>query len=51
MMNETPDFNGGRVRIYPHYMHFSYMRYIENRIRESFELMGSPINLVLRKRK
>lgn len=69
MMNESPDFNGGRVRIYyaqqvaskpltialfvndPHFMHFSYMRYIENRIRESFELMGSPINLVLRKRK
>ena len=68
-MNESPDFNGGRVRIYyaqqvaskpltialfvndPHFMHFSYMRYIENRIRESFELMGSPINLVLRKRK
>ena len=67
MMNESPDFNGGRVRIYyaqqvaskpltialfvndPHFMHFSYMRYIENRIRESFELMGSPINLVLRK--
>ena len=69
MMNETPEFNGGRCRIYyaqqvsskpltialfvnePTWMHFSYMRYIENRIRESFELTGSPINLVLRKRK
>jgi len=69
MMNETPDFNGGRCRIYyaqqvstkpltialfvnePTWMHFSYLRYIENRIRDSFELIGSPINLVLRKRK
>lgn len=69
MMNETPDFNGGRCRIYyaqqvsskpltialfvnePTWMHFSYMRYIENRIRNSFELIGSPINLVLRRRK
>lgn len=69
MMNETPNFNGGRCRIYyaqqvsskpltialfvnePSWMHFSYMRYLENRIRDSFELTGSPINLVLRKRK
>lgn len=69
MMNETPNFNGGRCRIYyaqqvsskpltialfvnePSWMHFSYMRYLENRIRDSFELIGSPINLVLRKRK
>lgn len=69
LMNETPDFNGGRVRIYyaqqvgikplsialfvnePKWMHFSYMRYLENRIRDSFELTGSPINLILRKRK
>ena len=69
MMNETPDFNGGRVKIYyaqqvgtkpmtialfvnePKWMHFSYLRYIENKIRDSFELEGSPINLVLRKRK
>lgn len=69
MMNDTPNFNGGRCRIYyaqqvsskpltialfvndPNWMHFSYMRYLENRIRESFELIGSPINLVLRKRK
>ncbi len=69
MMNETPNFNGGRVRIYyaqqvgskplsialfvnePAWMHFSYLRYIENKIRDSFELKGSPINLLLRKRK
>lgn len=69
MMNESPDFNGGRCRIYyaqqvnnkpmtialfvndPKWMHFSYLRYIENRIRESFELEGSPINLILRKKK
>lgn len=69
LMNETPYFNGGRVRIYyaqqvsskplsialfvndPSFMHFSYMRYIENKIRDSFELIGSPINLLLRKRK
>ncbi len=35
----------------PEWMHFSYLRYIENKIRESFELIGSPINLILRKRK
>jgi len=68
-MNESPDFNGGRIRIYyaqqvssapltialfvnnPKWMHFSYQRYIENKIRESFELIGSPINFVLRKRR
>lgn len=68
MMNETPNFNGGRIKIYyaqqvdtkpltialfvndPNWMHFSYMRYLENQIRNSFELVGSPINLILRKR-
>ncbi|MDY2727527.1 MAG: ribosome biogenesis GTPase Der [Candidatus Onthovivens sp.] len=68
-MNETPNFNGGRCKIYfaqqvgnkpvsialfcnePTWMHFSYLRYIENNIRESFELIGSPINLICRKRK
>lgn len=35
----------------PNYMHFSYLRYIENQIRDSFCLIGSPINLILRKRK
>ncbi len=69
LMNETPNFNGGRCKIYyaqqvgtkpvsialfcndPNWMHFSYLRYIENNIRESFELVGSPINLICRKRR
>jgi GTP-binding protein len=68
VMNEAPDFNGGRLRIYfanqtecepptivmfvnkPRYAHFSYMRYIENRLRESFALDGTPINIILRER-
>ncbi len=67
-MNEAPDFNGGRLKIYfvnqanscpptfvlfvnnPKYAHFSYLRYIENRLRESFNLSGTPIDIVLRKR-
>jgi len=32
------------------YMHFSYLRYIENRIRESFEFSGCPIKFILRKK-
>lgn len=69
LMNETPNFNGGRCKVYyaqqvgtkpvsialfcndPNWMHFSYLRYIENNIRESFELVGSPINLICRKRR
>ncbi len=31
-------------------MHFSYKRYLENRIRERFDFQGTPINLVLRNR-
>ena len=68
MMNEAPDFNGGRLKIYfvnqanscpptfvlfvnrPKYAHFSYLRYIENRLRDSFNLDGTPIELVLRER-
>ncbi len=67
-MNEAPDFNGGRLKIYfanqantcpptfvlfvnkPKYAHFSYMRYIENRLRDSFNLDGTPIEIVLRER-
>ncbi len=30
--------------------HFSYQRYIENRIRESFGLEGTPIRLIIRER-
>lgn len=35
----------------PNYMHFSYERYLENRIRNAFVLEGSPIVFVLRERK
>lgn len=69
IMNPTPIFNGGRLKIYfasqvstcpptfilsvnnPEYMHFSYERYIENRLRDSFEFTGSPIKIVCRARK
>jgi len=34
----------------PELMHFSYMRYLENQIREAFGFDGTPINLTLRKR-
>jgi len=30
--------------------HFSYQRYIENQIRESFELDGTPVRIVVRER-
>lgn len=32
------------------YMHFSYQRYIENKLREAFELEGTPIKIILRKK-
>jgi GTP-binding protein len=35
---------------YPESIHFSYRRYLENRIRKEFDFGGSPIKLVLRKR-
>ncbi|MFA5036540.1 MAG: ribosome biogenesis GTPase Der [Candidatus Izemoplasmatales bacterium] len=31
-------------------LHFSYYRYLENRIRERFDFEGTPIKLILRKR-
>ncbi len=31
-------------------MHFSYKRYLENRLRERFDFLGTPLNLVLRNR-
>ena len=67
-MNEAPNFQGGRCKIYyaqqvgikppsivlfannPKWMHFSYLRYIENRLRDSFDFDGTPINFVLRKK-
>jgi GTP-binding protein len=69
IMNPTPHFNGGRLKIYyanqvdvkpptfvffvnePDFMHFSYKRYLENRLRETFHFEGSPINIITRIRK
>lgn len=34
----------------PEWAHFSYLRYIENRIRETYDFEGTPIRFVLRKR-
>lgn len=66
--NPTPDFNGGRLKIFyanqvstnppviilfvnnPAYMHFSYQRYLENRIRERIDFQGTPIKLICRAR-
>ncbi len=31
-------------------MHFSYERYLRNRLRESFDFIGTPIKIILRKR-
>ena len=69
MMNQSPDFNGGRVKILyatqvaicpptivlhvnnKDFMHFSYLRYIENRLRDTFNFDGTPINLVMKARR
>ena len=69
VMNQTPNFNGGRLKIMyasqvatapptivlfvnnPEWMHFSYQRYLENRLRETFNFEGTPINIQLRIRK
>ncbi len=32
------------------HMHFSYLRYLENKLRESFDFSGSPIKFTLRKK-
>lgn len=34
----------------PSYVHFSYMRYLENQIRKNFDFEGTPIKILLRKR-
>lgn len=34
----------------PELMHFSYMRYIENKLREAFGFEGTPMNLTIRRR-
>ncbi len=69
IINLTPSFNGGRLKIYfanqvaikpptfvlfcndPSYMHFSYQRYLENRLRSSFDFEGTPIKIICRERK
>ena len=33
----------------PNYMHFSYQRYLENRLRETFNFEGTPIKISLKK--
>lgn len=35
----------------PETMHFSYLRYLENKLREAFGFEGTPLNLVVRGRK
>ena len=32
----------------PEIMHFSYQRYLENKLREAFGFQGTPINLIVR---
>lgn len=68
IMNQAPNFNGGRLKILyasqvstapphivlfvnnPDYMHFSYERYLKNRLRDAFNFEGTPIKISLRKR-
>jgi GTP-binding protein len=35
----------------PKLAHFSYMRFLENKVRESYHFLGTPIRLVLRPRR
>lgn len=35
----------------PAFMHFSYNRYIENRLRDTFNFSGTPISIICRERK
>jgi GTP-binding protein len=34
----------------PSIVHFSYRRYLENRIRDAYGFLGTPIRLILRQR-
>ena len=35
----------------PQFLHFSYERYLENRLRETFNFDGTPINIICRQKK
>ena len=35
----------------PELMHFSYLRFLENRIRDAFSFEGTPIHIIARARK
>lgn len=35
---------------YPELVHFSYVRYLENKLRESFGFEGSPIDIIMQKK-
>lgn len=68
LLNQAPDFNGGRLKIYyatqvaiqpptivffvneSNFAHFSYMRYLENNLRRTFDFEGTPIRLITRNR-
>lgn len=34
----------------PVHMHFSYQRYLENKLRDTIELIGTPVKIILRKK-
>jgi len=63
IMNQAPDFNGGRLKISyvkaqpptfvffvnnPKFLHFSYERYIDNTIRRTFNLDYTPLKFVFK---
>jgi GTP-binding protein len=35
----------------PSFAHFSYTRYLENKLREAYDFSGSPVNIIYRQRK
>ena len=69
MMNQAPDFNGGRLKILyasqvsvapptivlfvnnKDFMHFSYQRYLDNKLRDTFDFDGTPINIIIKTRR
>lgn len=66
IMNQAPNFNGGRIKINyvsqvntepptfvffvnnPKFLHFSYERYLENTIRNTFNLEYTPLKLIFK---